>query len=220
MPSFALQRAQEILYYLNKLLMEKKIPQIDVYLDSPMAISITRVFRQYEELFDKDMRALVDGGHSPFDFPGLKMTQTVDESKELNFLKKPSMIIAGSGMVTGGRIKHHLANNISRPECTILFVGYQAFATLGRSIVEGAKTVRIFNQQHPVRARIVQIGGFSAHADRDDLLHWLEGIKVNPKRIFVTHGEEKAAEHFSTFLREKTGFETYVPSYGETVKLD
>ncbi len=219
-PSFALQRAQEILYYLNLLLMEGKIPEIDVYLDSPMAISITRVFKEYEELFDKEMKALLDKGLSPFTFPGLKMTQTVDESKALNFLKKPSMIIAGSGMVTGGRIKHHISNNISRPESTILFIGYQAFGTLGRSIVEGAKSVRIFNRQHPVKARIAQIGGFSAHADRDDLLRWLEGIKVDPKRVFITHGEEKAAEHFSTFLHEKTGFETHVPTYGETVRLD
>ncbi len=219
-PSFALQRAQEILYYLNMLLMDGRIPEIDVYLDSPMAINITRVFKEYEDLFDKDMRALLDKGLSPFTFPGLKMTQTVEESKALNFLKKPSMIIAGSGMVTGGRIKHHISNNISRPESTIMFIGYQAFGTLGRIIVDGAKSVRIFNRQHLVRARIAQIGGFSAHADRDDLLRWLEGIKVSPKRIFITHGEEKAARNFSEFLKEKTGFETYVPAYGETVNLE
>jgi len=219
-PSFALQRAQEILYYLNKLLMEERIPDIKVYLDSPMAIKITEVFKRYDELFDRDMKELLRQHQSPFDFPGLTMVETVEESKALNTLTKPAMIIAGSGMCTGGRIKHHLVNNISRPESTILFVGYQAEGTLGRYILDGGKSVRIHGQPRSVHARVAQIHGFSAHADRDELLKWLSKLSVNPKHVFITHGEVKAAERFQEFLREKTGFETSVPGYNTKVRLE
>jgi metallo-beta-lactamase family protein len=219
-PSFALQRAQEILYYLNNLLMEDRIPNLKVYLDSPMAIKITEVFKRYDELFDRDMKALLRQHKSPFDFPGLTMVETVEESKALNTLTEPAMIIAGSGMCTGGRIKHHLINNISRPESTILFVGYQAEGTLGRYILNGAKSVRIHGQPRPVRAKVVQIHGFSAHADKDELLKWLSKLSVTPKRVFVTHGEVKSAERFAEFLKERTGFETTVPSYNTRVHLD
>jgi metallo-beta-lactamase family protein len=219
-PSFALQRAQEILYYLNMLLMEKRIPAMDVYLDSPMAIRITEVYKSYADLFDSEMKELIRQKRSPFDFPGLKMVETVDESKALNAIKGTAMIIAGSGMCTGGRIKHHLINNISRPECTVLFIGYQANGTLGRYILDGAKTVRIHGQQYTVRARIQQVQGFSAHADRDDLLKWLSKLKVHPKRIFITHGESNSADQFSKLLNESTGYETMVPNYGTTVRLE
>jgi metallo-beta-lactamase family protein len=219
-PSFALQRSQDILYYLNILQMEKRIPPLTVYLDSPMAIKITEVYKRYSELFDQDMKELIRQHRSPFDFPGLKMVESVEESKALNDIKGTIMIIAGAGMCTGGRIKHHLANNISRPECTVLFVGYQAIGTLGKQILEGARSVRIHGQPHPVRARITQIQGFSAHADRNELLKWLSKLSVNPKRIFVTHGETKSAEQFSKYLNEKTGYNTSVPNYGTTVRLE
>jgi metallo-beta-lactamase family protein len=219
-PSFALQRAQEILYYLNILRLENRIPDLKVYLDSPMAIKITEVFRQYEELFDREMQALLHKGRSPFDFPGLTMVETVEESKALNDIKGTAMIIAGSGMCTGGRIKHHLANNISRPECTVLFVGYQAEGTLGRQIADGAKSVRIHGQQYLVRARIAQIHGFSAHADREELLKWISKLSVHPKHVFLTHGEKNAAEQFSALLKEKNGYETSVPAYGTMVHLE
>jgi metallo-beta-lactamase family protein len=219
-PSFALQRTQEILYYLNKLLRENRIPHLTVYLDSPMAIKITEVFKQHSELMDKEMKDLLRQHRSPFDFPGLKMVETIEESKALNEIKGTVMIIAGSGMCTGGRIKHHLANNISRPECTVMFVGYQAEGTLGRQILDGAKSVRILGQPHPVRARIVQIQGFSAHADRDELLRWLSNLSANPRHIFITHGEKRAAEQFSNFLKETTGYETSVPTYGMKVRLE
>jgi metallo-beta-lactamase family protein len=219
-PSFALQRTQEILYYLNILLRENRIPHLTVYLDSPMAIKITEVYKQHAELMDKEMKDLLRQHQSPFDFPGLKMVETVEESKALNEIKGTIMIIAGAGMCTGGRIKHHLANNISRPECTVMFVGYQAEGTLGRLILDGAKSVRIHGQPHPVRARIVQIQGFSAHADRDELLRWLSNLSANPRHIFITHGEKRAAEQFSNFLKEKTGYETSVPTYGMKVRLE
>jgi metallo-beta-lactamase family protein len=219
-PSFALQRAQEILYYLNELTMQKRIPYLPVFLDSPMAVKITEVFKKYGYLFDSEMVGLIKEHHSPFDFPGLKMVQTVEESKALNAIKGTAMIIAGAGMCNGGRIKHHLANNISRPECTIMFVGYQAQGTLGRLILDGAKTVRIHGQQYPVRARIASLQGFSAHADRDDLLRWISALDVKPRHVFVTHGETASAESFANYLHAKTGVAASVPTYGQTVRLD
>ncbi|HEY94427.1 MAG TPA: MBL fold metallo-hydrolase [Dehalococcoidia bacterium] len=217
-PSFALQRAQEVLYYMNLLLLEDKIPDISVYLDSPMAIKITEVFKRYRELYDMEMTQMVNQDKSPFDFPMLKMVQTTEESKALNFLKTPAMIIAGSGMCTGGRIKHHLVNNITKPESTILFVGYQAVGTLGRSIVDGIKKVRILGQRYPVRAGVAEITGFSAHADRNELLQWMSGI--NPRRVFIVHGEAKSAKEFGKFLRQERGWKVSVPMYRESVAIE
>jgi len=144
----------------------------------------------------------------------------VDESKAINYIRGSAIIIAGSGMCTGGRIKHHLVTNISRPESTILFVGYQAIGTLGRQIVDGAEKVRILGQHYPIRARIAQIQGFSAHADRNELLRWLSGLRRAPKHVFITHGEPEVAEGFSRLLREKTGWDTSVPEYRAEVLLE
>ncbi len=218
-PSFALERSQEMLYYMNGLLHAGRIPHLLVFLDSPMAIAITEVFKRYDELYDKEMTALMNKKQSPFDFPGFKMTQTPEESKGLNHITGSIMIIAGSGMCTGGRIKHHLVNNITRPESTILFVGYQAVGTLGRHIVDGAKKVRIFGRQYPVRARIAQIHGFSAHADRDELCTWLSTLKSPPRKVFITHGEAQAAASFAECLRERTGWKVSVPKYGQRMVL-
>jgi len=217
-PSFALQRSQEILYYMNELLMDNKIPHLMVFLDSPMAIRITEVFKQNSDLFDKEMSQLMRQSKSPFDFSGLRMTETTDESKALNHIKGTIMIIAGSGMCTGGRVKHHLVSNISRLDSTVLFVGYQAVGTLGRSIVDGAKRVRILGKHYPVRARIAQIGGFSAHADRDELFRWISSI--TPRRVFVVHGESKAVKQFGRFLKGKTGWNISMPVYGEEAFLE
>ena len=188
-PSFALQRSQEILYYLNALRMENRIPKLDIYLDSPMAAKITEVYKHYFNLFDQQTKDLIRQDHSPFDFPGLKTVGTIEESKTLNDIKGTVVIIAGAGMCTGGRIKHHLVTNISRPESTVLFVGYQAEGTLGRQILDGAPSVRILGQQYPVRARIAQLHGLSAHADRDELLRWFNALKTPPRHVFITHGE-------------------------------
>jgi len=219
-PSFALERAQEILYYMNELLVKRRIPQLMVFLDSPMAVSITEIFERHPDLYDREMTKLVSLNRSPFDLPGLKMTRTVDDSKAINYIKGTTMIIAGSGMCTGGRIKHHLVTNILRPESTILFVGYQAVGTLGRQIVDGAEKVRILGQYYPIHARIIQIQGFSAHADRDELFRWLSGLKRAPKHVFVTHGEPETAKSFSNFLRGKMGWDTSVPKYRAEVLLD
>jgi len=219
-PSFAFERAQEVLYYLNELLLRDRIPHLMVFLDSPMATSITEVFEHYPDLLDEDMVELMRQRKSPFDFAGLKMTRTTDESKVINHISGTVIIIAGSGMCTGGRIKHHLVNNISRPESTILFPGYQAIGTLGRQIVDGAKEVRILGQKYPVKARVAQINGFSAHADRDELFRWLSGLQRPPLHLFVTHGEPDVARYFADFMKEKTGWEVSVPKYQDGVTLD
>ncbi|MFC1899188.1 MBL fold metallo-hydrolase RNA specificity domain-containing protein [Chloroflexota bacterium] len=219
-PSFALQRSQEILYHMNQLLLEDRIPHLMVFLDSPMAVSITDVFRRHTELFDREMTHLLRQNKSPFDFPGLEMVQTVDESKAINHIKGTVMVIAGSGMCTGGRIKHHLVTNISRPDSTVLFVGYQAMGTLGRLMADGARKVRILGQRYDVRAKIAQIYGFSSHADQDELLRWLDGFKNTPRRIMVVHGEADAAERFGKLLTEKKGWNVMVPEYGAEVILD
>jgi len=219
-PSFALERAQEVMCYLNELLLEDRIPHLMVFVDSPMAISITEVFKNHPELFDQEMSTLMRQRNSPFNFPGLTMVQTVDESKAINHIAGTAVIIAGSGMCTGGRVKHHLVANIPRKESTILFVGFQANGTLGRHIVDGAEEVRILGQNYPVRARVAQIHGFSAHADRNELFSWISELKKSPRHVFITHGEARAAQSFGEFLHEKTGWEMSVPEYGEEILLD
>jgi metallo-beta-lactamase family protein len=218
-PSFALERSQEMLYHLNELLLRKEIPPVPVFLDSPMAIRITEVFKRHAELFDKEMMQRLRQGNSFFSFENLRIVQSVEESKAINSIKGSSIIIAGSGMVTGGRVKHHIVNNIRRPESTILFIGYQAEATPGRILLDGAREIRLLGQMHPVRAHIEKIDGFSAHADRDGLLAWLSDIRVPPRCVFVTHGEEKAATSFARILQERTGWTVKVPQYKDTVEL-
>jgi len=219
-PSFALERSQEILYHLNELFLRNEIPPVSVFLDSPMAIRVTEVFKRHSELFDKEMMQHMRKGNSPFTFNNLKMTQTTDESKAINFIKGSSIIIAGSGMVTGGRIKHHLINNIAQPENTVLFTGYQAEGTPGRLLLDGVNQIRLLGENYPVRAQVVKIDGFSAHADRDGLLAWLSDIRIAPRRVFITHGEEKAATSFASLLEKETGWETSVPEYGVEIPLD
>jgi metallo-beta-lactamase family protein len=219
-PSFALERSQELLYHIHALLHENVIPHIMVFLDSPMASAITKVFRRHSELFDAEMRRLLQIKESPFEFPGLTFTETTKESKAINSIRGTIVVIAGSGMCTAGRIKHHLVNNIARPECTIMFVGYQAVGTLGRRIVDGDREVRILGENYPVKARIVQIPGFSAHADRDELLHWLSSLPKPPRKLFIVHGEAESAKHFGQYVHEKTGWDVLVPDYREEVILN
>lgn len=219
-PSFALERAQELLYYVNELLNQDAIPHIFVFLDSPMAAEIVQVFKRNRELFDQEALELVRRYGCILEFPGLRVTASSDESKAINHIKGTVMIIAGSGMCTGGRIKHHLVNNITRPESTIMFVGYQAIGTLGRQIVDGASQVRILGQMYPVKARIVQIHGFSAHADKDELLAWLGHLDSPPRKVFVVHGEPDSTVGLARLLKEQMGWDCYAPSYLEQVQLD
>lgn len=218
-PSFALERSQEMLYHLNELFLRKEIPPVPVFLDSPMAIRITEVFKHHAELFDKEMMRRLRQGNSFFNFENLRIVQSEEESRAINNVKESSIIVAGSGMVTGGRVKHHIVNNITRPESTILFVGYQAEGTPGRILLDGAREIRLLGQIYPVKAHIEKIDGFSAHADRDGLLAWLSDIRVPPRCVFVTHGEEKAATSFAKVLNERTGWTIKVPRYKDTVEL-
>ncbi len=219
-PSFALERSQEVLYYINELLIAKQIQPIQIYLDSPMASRITEVFEKHADLFDTQMTNLVNNHASPFDMPTLHLAGSANESKAINRIKVPIIIIAGSGMCTGGRIKYHLVENITRPESTITFVGYQATGTLGRRIVDGEKEVRILGQKYPVKARIERIHGFSAHADKNELLDWLKSMQQPPKQIFVVHGEEKSSKEFGNFISEKTGWKVTVPEYQQQIILN
>lgn len=219
-PSFALERSQEVLYYINELLLEKKIQPIKIFLDSPMASRITEVFRHHPELFDKKMTEFLKKHKSPFDLPMLEMAGSADESKAIDNIKESVMVIAGSGMCTGGRVKYHLVNNISKPQSTIMFVGYQAIGTLGRQIVGGAKKVRILGQHYKVKAKVVRINGFSAHADKIELLNWLKGLKTPPKSVFVVHGETDSARSFGSYLRKKTGWKIAVPEYQDEFALN
>ena len=219
-PSFALERTQELLYHLNDLLNEGRIPPLKAFVDSPMAVKITEVFRKHAELYDEEAADKLRGGDRPCDFSGLTMSRSVDQSKAIKDSGGTSIIIAGSGMCTGGRVKHHLKSNIGNPNSTILFVGYQAVGTLGRIILEGTDEIRLFGEKYPVRARIERINGFSAHADRNELYRWISSIVKSPRRVFVTHGEESQSEAFSQFLSEKTGWDCTVPDYEQTVVLD
>jgi metallo-beta-lactamase family protein len=218
-PSFALERSQELLYHLNELFLRKEIPPLIVFLDSPLAIQITDVFKRHAELFDKEMMQRLRQGNSFFNYENLRIVQSVEESKAINNIKGSSIIIAGSGMITGGRVKHHIINNITRPESTILFVGYQAEGTPGRILLDGAQEIRLLGQIYPVKAHIEKIDGFSAHADRDGLLAWLSDMRVPPRCVFVTHGEEKAATSFAEVLHKRTGWTVKVPQYKDTVEL-
>lgn len=219
-PSFAVERAQELLYWLSRLLNDDKIPHLPVFLDSPMAIVVTKIFRKHPDLFDEETMGLIAEGKHPCDFPHLVLCRTVDQSKMINHIKGTSIIIAGSGMCTGGRIKHHLTKNITRPESAILFIGYQASGTLGRRIVDGEKRVRILGSDYLVRAGIESIEGFSAHADRDELLFWLSSLKRPPRHLFIIHGEPEASAAFADTIREQKGWNASVANYNEEVVLD
>lgn len=219
-PSFSVERAQDVLYYLNELMLEDRIPNIMTFLDSPMAIRVTKVFEDHPELFDAEMKEHVSNHDSPFDFDDLKMVRTSNESKAINHIRGTIMVVAGSGMCTGGRVKHHLVNNITRPESTIMFVGYQAFGTLGRRIVDGDPEVRILGHNYPVRAKIVRVHGFSGHADSEELLKWLTSLKSSPKQVFVIHGEADAANNFAQLIKERTDYPVTVPAYNDEVVLD
>ena len=219
-PSFAVERTQELLFHLSNLLNEKRIPHLPAYVDSPMAVRVTEVFKRHPELFDDDANAMLNSGQHPCDFPGLEMSRSVDQSKAIKDVKTSAIIIAGSGMCTGGRIKHHLKSNITNPKNTILFVGYQAVGTLGRLILEGIEEIRIHGEKWPVNAQISKINGFSAHADRNELIRWLSGISTPPKKVFVVHGEPDAAQAFAEKISDEKGWPVHVPAYNDEVVLD
>lgn len=229
-PSFAVGRTQEILYEINKLKETKDddefrrkyktLMKASVYVDSPLAISATEVFRENMNLFEPEVREEIMKGDHPLEFPGLQFTRTADESKALNEDPKPSIIISASGMCEVGRIKHHLKHNLWNPKSTILFVGYQAPGTLGYNIVNGAKTVKVFGEEIAVNARIEYIEGYSGHADQEGLMNFIYSFIDKPKQIFLVHGEEESQDIFKTKVEEEAGIPVVVPQWGETYELD
>ena len=218
-PTFAIERAQELLYHFNRLARAKRIPYIVTFLDSPMAVEVTKVFERSKKYLDKETLELFKDGQSPFDFPGLKLVESIEASKAINLIKGSTIIMAGSGMITGGRIKHHLTMNITRPESTLLFVGYQAAGTLGRQILDGVSPVRIHGQYFPVQMGIEKIDAFSAHAGMDDLHRWLNNFKSSPKHVFLIHGEEKSILALENYLQSKGGWDVSAPTYMEECNL-
>ncbi len=218
-PTFAVERAQELMYHIGRLVREDRIPRLKVFLDSPMAVDVTEVFRRHRECMDEEALALLESGEPPLRFAGLKLVRSVAESKAIKEIKESCIIMSSSGMCTAGRIKHHLANNVSRPENVILFVGYQARGTLGRELVEGKRTVRIHGQRRRVKAGVRQIHGLSAHADQVGLLEWIGHLKQPPRRVFLTHGEEDEAGKLAEKIRAKKGWTVEVPEYQEECRL-
>jgi metallo-beta-lactamase family protein len=211
-PVFAIERVQEIMYHMIQLIAQKRIPRITTFLDSPLAIEITKIYMKFPRYFSP---GAVDFFRSPEALAARTLfhaTPTPDESKQINTHAGPAVIMAGSGMCTGGRIKHHLALNIGRPEATVLFAGYQARGTLGRAIIDRPQEVRIFGESYSVKARIERIDGFSGHADREELLSWVAASTRRPEKIFVVHGEKEAAEALAAGLRERIQAVTAVPA--------
>jgi metallo-beta-lactamase family protein len=218
-PTFAVERAQELLYFLSQLVHAQRIPLVPVYVDSPMAADVTNIFQRHRDRFDEDMWKRIQQSVPPLDFPGLVFSRTTEESKAINGDRRPAIILSTAGMCNAGRIKHHLRQNLPNPRSTILFVGFQAQGTLGRQILDGKPEVRIHNRMCPVRAKVDKIYGFSGHADRAGLLHWASGFEKPPRRVFLTHGEESAAESLAAELRAVHQWDVLIPHYASTTDL-
>jgi len=217
-PSFAVERAQELLYYIGDFMQQGLIPKMKVYLDSPMAQKATVVFSRYHEYYNEEIKKSLKKRKDVFNFPELIKTETTSQSKEINDIKEPCIIIAGNGMCTGGRIKHHIRHGIGDPKNTILFVGFQVRGTLGYWIKKGEKKIRLLGIEAFVRAKVEAIDGFSAHADAEGLENWVKNFKPKPKKVFVCHGDLEEAQAFSNKL-EKLKYKTYIPSFKESLKL-
>lgn len=222
-PSFAVGRTQEMLYFIRQI-KEKKLIQghdgFEVYVDSPLAAKATNIFNEHtSDCFDEEATELIEKGINPIRFSGLRLAMSSEESKEINFDNQPKVILSASGMCEAGRIKHHLKHNLWRPDSTILFVGYQAEGTLGRQLLEGKKEVTLFNEPIKVAAEICSLPGISGHADREGLLAWASSFKEKPKRVFVVHGDDTVVGPFSGLLKEKLGWDTEAPYSGTVFDL-
>jgi metallo-beta-lactamase family protein len=218
-PAFAVGRSQEVLYDLRRLEEEGRIPSLPVYLDSPMAIQATVVYAGHPEEHDAELRRATTGGARPFAPRRFHLSQTVDESKRLNETAGPGIIVAGSGMATGGRILHHLRRLLPDPRTTVLFVGYQAAGTRGRQLKDGAREIRIFGVTVPVEAEIMASDAYSAHADREEILRWLGGFKRPPGITYVVHGEAEAADFLRDAIESRLGWSAAVAQDGQRVTL-
>ena len=217
-PSFAVERAQDILYCIGKFQEMKLIPRVEVYLDSPMAMKATEVFSRHKEYYNKSVLNVLKTRKDAFNFPGLVHIKTTQESKALNSIKRPCIIIAGNGMCTAGRIKHHIRNSIDNPKNTLLLVGFQAEGTLGYWLEQGQKRIKLLGVEMDVRSKIESIDGFSGHADYLELIFWLKNFSPKPKKVFITHGEPLQIKAFSKRI-SKLGYDNYVPSMNEDIEI-
>jgi metallo-beta-lactamase family protein len=218
-PSFAVGRTQELLYLLNRLWTAGRAPRIPVFVDSPMAVSIIPIFLRYPEEHDVDMAELMDAERCPLEGPNVRYIHSRDQSKALNDASGPGIILAGSGMANGGRIRHHLLNRVSDPKTTVLFVGFQGEGTPGRALLEGAEMFRAFGWEVPVRARIERLDALSAHADRGEMLRWLRGFEAAPRRTFLVHGEPAARQALQAKILAELGWNVHRPDLHEEVDI-
>ena len=219
-PAFAVGRTQELMYHLAVLQRAGRLPRLPSYLDSPMAINATEIYRRHPEDFDDDMRARLASGGSPLEWGDFRVARTAAESKAINAVPGPLLIVSASGMATGGRVLHHLRERLPDPRSTVLLVGYQAVGTRGRALEEGARAIRIFGEDVPVRARVETVPRLSAHADADGLLRWLRTASRPPRRLFVVHGEPEAAAALAASVTHELGWKVSVPAYRDRITLD
>ncbi|MCR4322693.1 MAG: MBL fold metallo-hydrolase [Candidatus Azambacteria bacterium] len=219
-PAFATERTQELLYELNELVEHGRIPRVPVFIDSPLAIKITEIYKRYSAFYDDEALRLLKSGDEIFNFPGLKFTPTSDDSRYINSVPAPKIILAGSGMSHGGRIVYHEKLYLPDPKSTLLIIGYQIKGSLGRKLLDGEKKVRIHGSEVMVRARIRQISGYSAHADQQGLYRWVEPMRMSIKKIFVVQGEESASETFAQIIKDRLALDAVVPKVGDSFILE
>ena len=218
-PTFAMERTQELLYHLHQLFEEGRIPRVPVFIDSPLAIKLTAVYKKHERYFNKATQEIAKSGDDILNFPGLHLTLTTEQSKEINDVPSPKIVIAGSGMSNGGRILHHELRYFPDPKSAILFVGYQAVGSLGREVLNGAREVKIFGETVPVRCRRMNIPGYSAHADQPRLLEWLGHMRATLKKVFVVQGEQASSETLARKIIDDFAIHAEVPKPGESVTI-
>jgi metallo-beta-lactamase family protein len=212
------ERTQEILYILGEFQRAGRLPKIPIFVDSPLAIKATEIFRKNKKHYDEEAQAIVDQGYDPFNMPNLRYSASTEESRAINQTRGTAIIIAGNGMCTAGRIRHHLKHNLWRPGTSLVIVGFQAQGSTGRQIVDGAKEVRLFGETVSVKAKVFTIGGFSAHADQNDLLEWAGHFESHP-RVFLVHGEPSASESLAAKIKERLGLDIYIPRWKERLVL-
>lgn len=218
-PSFAMERTQELLYHLNQLVEKGKIPKVPVFVDSPLAIKLTSLYLKYEKYFNEEIKKQIESGDDILDFPMLNTTLTTEESKSINEVPPPKIIIAGAGMMHGGRILHHAKRYLPDPKNTILFVGYQAKGSLGRQILDGVKKVKILNEEIEVNCKIKQIESYSAHADQNQIIEWIKPMRLSLKNIFIVQGEEDAMKALGQRIRDELAINVTIPSYEDSFEL-
>ncbi|MEW6182644.1 MAG: MBL fold metallo-hydrolase [Bacillota bacterium] len=212
-PAFAVERTQDLLFDLSELHHKGEMPPMQVYIDSPLATAVTGIFDRHKECYDEETQALIKSGQNPLDSDYVRFSVTTEESRALNQTPRGMVIISASGMCEAGRIRHHLKHNLWRPESTVVFVGFQPQGTLGRRILDGEKSVSIFGEEIAVKAEIVELSGYSAHADQAGLIEWLSNFKTRPKQVFVVHGEPEASENLRGMIEKDLGLQAVVPNY-------